>query len=209
MKKGHYASCPDPIDCWCEVKRLSKVLWITLAILAFEIIGGIISESLALLADAGHVFGDSTAVVVTLLAAVLVRFGAQAQRVRDAAFRINIGLLFLIVGWIAFEAIERFQDPREIISPVMVFVAFIGGVGNYWQHCVLEGAADEHKHHAHRALSLHVIGDLAQSVAVFAGGIVIWIFDWIILDPLLSIGIACWIAHRTFQLVLNPHEGPS
>ena len=130
--KGHYINCPDPTDCWCEVRRLSKVLWITLGILIFEIIGGIVSGSLALLADAGHVFGDSTAVVVTLFAAVLVRFGAQTQRVRDFAFWINIGLLFLIVIWIVFEAIKRFGNPNEIMSSVMIVVAFIGGVGNYW-----------------------------------------------------------------------------
>lgn len=205
--KGHYTSCIDPTDCWCEVKRLSRVLWVVLAILVLEIVGGNISGSLALLADAGHVFGDSTAVVVTLLAAVLVRFGAQAQRVHDAAFRINIGLLFLIAGWIVLEAAERFQDPREIISPVMVFVAFVGGVGNYIQHRILEGAADEHKHKAHRALSLHVISDLMQSVAVVVGGIAIWISGWVIIDPLLSVGIAFWIAYRAFQLALDPHYG--
>ncbi|MCH7529603.1 cation transporter [Patescibacteria group bacterium] len=204
--KGHFINCPDPTDCWCEVRRLSRVLWITLAILIFEIIGAIVSNSLALFADAGHVFGDSTAIVVTLLAAVLVRFGAQAKRVRNVAFWINIGLLFLIVIWIVFEAIKRFENPNEIISSVMIVVAFIGGVGNYWQHHVLEGAASEHKHHAHRALSFHVISDLIQSVVVVIGGILIWISGWILIDPLLSIGIACWIVYRTFQLVFNSYD---
>ncbi|MCH7597640.1 cation transporter [Patescibacteria group bacterium] len=203
--KGHYIDCPDPTDCWCEVRRLSRVGWVTLAILIFEIIGGTVSGSLALLADAGHVFGDSAAVVVTLLAAVLVKFGTQPHRVRDAAFRINIGFLFLIAGWIVFEAIERFQDPREIISHVMIFFAFVGGVGNYLQHYILEGAADEHKHKAHRSLSLHVISDLIQSVAVVAGGILIWISGWVLIDPLLSVGIACWIAYRAICLALDPH----
>lgn len=204
--KGHYADCPGTTDCWCEVKRLFLVLGVTFLILALEIIGGTISGSLALIADAGHVFGDSAAIMANLLAAVLIKFGAQKQRAHDVAFRFNIGLLFLVAGWIVFESIERFQDPHEIISPVMVSIAFVGGVGNYWQHLILKGAAEEHKHHAHHALSAHVMGDLMQSVAVVVGGILIWIFGWVLVDPLLSIGIAYWIARRAYQLAFDPHN---
>ena len=203
---GHYTDCPDPTDCWCEVKRLSGVLGVTMVILALEVIGGIISGSLALLADAVHVFGDGAAIVVTVIAAVLVRFNARTQEVRDAAFRINIGLLFLMVGWIAFEAIERFQNPGEVNAPIMIAVAFMGGVGNFIQHLMLQGAADEHKHHAHHALSLHVISDLWQSIGVVVGGILIWISGWFWIDPLVSMGIAVWIARCAIRLALDPHS---
>ena len=202
---GHHKDCPDPTDCWCEVKRLAWVLGVTFLILVFELAGGWLSGSLALLADAGHVFSDSAAIVVTLITAVLVRIGTNTKRVRDAAFRINIGLLFLVAGWIAFEAIERFQNFGEILSPVMVTFALVGSAGNYWQHYLLKGAAEEHKHHVHRALSLHVISDFVQSGAVVAGGIAIWASGWVIIDPILSIGIAVWIVLRAIQLALHPH----
>ena len=207
MNKGHYSNCFDPTDCWCEVRRLSKVLWITFGILLLEIIGGVISNSLALYADAGHVFGDSTAIIVTLIAAVLIKFGSHTQNVRNTAFWINIGLLFLIAGWVMFEAIERFQKPHEIMGPVLVGAAFLGGLGNWWQHAVLEGAADEHKHHAHHALSFHIISDLMQSIVVVIGGIVIWVSGWFVIDPILSVGIACWIIYRAVQLSLGQSEG--
>ena len=202
---GHYEDCLDPTDCWCEVKRLFRVLWVTLLILILEIGGGLYSGSLALLADAGHVFGDSTAIVVNIIAALLVKFNARTKRVRDAAFRINIGLLFLVAGWIMFEAIERLENPGEVLGPVMVVVAFMGGVGNFIQQRILAAAAAEHKHHAHRALSLHVLSDLMQSVAVVIGGIIIWIGGWNFIDPVLSIGIAAWIVYQAIRLSLNPN----
>ena len=205
--KGHYAKCFTPTNCWCEVKRYALVLGIVLAVLVLEIVGGDYSKSLALIADAGHVFGDSIATMTMLLAAVLVKYGAQKQRVLDVAFWINIMLLFLVAIWIVFEAIERFQDPHEIVSSVMISVAVLGGVGNYFQHHVLEGAADEHKHGGHRVLSAHVIGDLMQNVAVVLGGIPIWIFGWVWIDPLLSIGIAYWIGRTALRLALDPHRG--
>ena len=201
---GHYINCFDPADCWCEVRRLSRVLVVTLTILVLQVIGGIISGSLALIADAGHVFGDSAAIVVTLLAAVLFKLGAKTRQVHETAFRINIGLLFLVAGWIVFETIERFQEPKEIMSPVMVTIAFIGGMGNYIQHRILEGASAEHKHRAHRSLSVHVVSDLLQSGAVVAGGILIWASNWVIVDPLLSLLIAGWICFKATQLMFDP-----
>ncbi|MBI4120633.1 MAG: cation transporter [Parcubacteria group bacterium] len=203
---GHYADCSGPARCWCEVRRLSLVLALTVAILVLEILGGWYSGSLSLLADAGHVFGDGTAIMVAIIAATLVRFRAKTERVIEAAFRINIGLLFLLAGCIAFEALLRLGNPEAIVSPVMVIVAFLGGVGNFFQHRILERAADEHKHKGHRALSLHVLSDLWQSAAVVLGGIALWAGGPVIIDPLLSLGIAAWIVYQGIQLALEAKE---
>lgn len=204
---GHYKNCSGPDECWCEIKRLSRVLWVTVVILLFEIIGGWLSGSLALMADAGHLFSDSASIVITLMATVLIKIRPQTEWARDMAFKINIGLLLLVSFWIGFEAIERFQNPGEILSPILISFALLGGAGNYLQHRLLEGMAKEHKDHMHRALSLHVISDLMQSGAVVLGGIVIWISGLVIIDPLLSVGIAIWIIYRAFELVLDPNDG--
>ncbi len=203
---GHYKNCSGTGECWCEIKRLSMVLGVTVVILLFEIIGGWLSGSLALMADAGHVFSDSAAIVVTLMAATLIKIRARTEWARDIAFKINIGLLLLVSSWIGFEAIERFQNPGEILSPILVSFALLSGVGNYLQHRLHKGAAKEHKDHAHRALSVHIISDLMQSGAVVLGGIAIWISGLAVIDPLLSLGIAVWIIYRAFELVLDPSD---
>ncbi len=204
--RGHYKNCLDPADCWCEVKRLSNVFIVTGAILVLEIVGAIISRSLGLWADAVHVFGDSAAITVTLIAVVIFKLGIRGNEVRDTASRINIGLLFLMAGWIAFEAIERFQNPKDITSEIMIVVAFIGGVGNVIQHVILERAATEHKHRAHRTLSLHVLWDLWQSIGVVVGGILILWSGFVWIDPLLSLGIAVGIVWCAIKLILDPDD---
>ncbi|MDP3726572.1 MAG: cation diffusion facilitator family transporter [bacterium] len=203
---GHYKNCPDPTDCWCEVKRLSWVFGVTGAILVFEIIGGMVSRSLALWADAVHVFGDSAAIMVTLIAAVLIKLNIRTHDAQETASRINIGLLFLMTGWIAFEAIERFQNPKDIANGAMIIFAFIGGVGNASQHLILKHAAAEHKHRAHQALTLHIISDFWQSVGVVVGGILIWWSGFLWIDPLISLGIAISIARCAIQLALDTNE---
>jgi cobalt-zinc-cadmium efflux system protein len=197
---GHHARTDPPED-WSEVKRLLTVLAITTAILALEIAGGLYSGSLALLADAGHVFGDSVAILATLAAAVLVHYGLKKEEVRRAAFFINIALLVFVVYWITRDALERIREPQEIESISMIGVAIVGGFGNYWQHRILKESPEEHKHEAHRALNLHILSDLFQSVGVVVGGILIALTGWSIIDPVLSLLIALWITYQIFKLL--------
>lgn len=179
------------------------MLLVTVGILALEIVGSIISGSVALLADAGHVFIDGAAVLATLSAAFFVKI-ARAEKARRAAFWFNVMLLFFVAGFVAYESVERFlAPPEEIVSPLMVAIALLGGAGNYLQHRLLSSAAHEHKHH-HRALSKHVISDLFQSGAVVLGGVIIWTTGFVLIDSLLGAGIAVWIFWQAIWLTLHP-----
>lgn len=204
--QGHYPDCTNPDTCWCEARRLSRVLGIALLILGMEVVGGIASGSLALLADAGHVFSDSIVIIVALVAAVAIQRGANVSRARGITFWVAIALLVAAAAWILYEAVRRLQEPRDIISPVMVGVATLGAVGNYLQHRILVGAASEHKHKAHRALLVHVWSDLLQSIAVVAGGLAIWLLNTpVIVDTVLSIAIVLWIVYQVVRLFKGRH----
>jgi len=181
------------------------VLGVAATILAVEIVGGLISGSLALMADAGHVFADNTAIAISIVVAVLIKKGSREDSVRSKGFYINCALLIFVALWILIEAYDRYMNPRNIISWVMITIAIIGMLGNYIQHVILHNVADEHKHQTHRALSLHVLSDLMMSVGVAVGGILIWVTGLYVLDPIISSGIALWFLWQTIKLILNPH----
>ncbi len=207
----HHHNCLNPADCWCEIRGLLRVLWITLAILGLEVAGGLFSGSLALLADAGHVFVDNAAITVAIMAAVLVKCRFDQNRVRATGLQTNIVLLWGLVLWILFEAHDRFNQPESIRSGVMILVATVGGLGNFLQHKILADSPDEHKHEIHESLRVHVLSDLIQSGGVVIGSILIFLTGWIIIDPILSVIIAVWITIQTIKLMhaksnlTNPH----
>ena len=207
----HHSNCSNPADCWCEVRRLLTVLLVTLAILVLEVIGGLVSGSLALLADAGHVFVDNAAVSVAILTAILVKRRFNRNRVRTFGLQTNIVLLWSIVLWILIEAYERFNEPESIKGWVMITVAALGGLGNLLQHRILEESPLEHKHEVHESLRIHVLSDLIQSGGVVVGSVLILLTGRVIIDPILSVVIAAWIAIQTVKLMqassnpTNPH----
>ncbi len=199
MANGHFSSCSKTHDCLCEVKRYLLIFGIAILILAVEIAGGIISQSLALLADAGHVFTDMSATTISIIVAYYVRCGTNEERTRKIGGYINALLLGCITIWIAIEAIDRFQNPREIGSITMITVAVLGTIGNYIQHKIMESANEEHV--THESMKLHIQSDLLQSMGVVFGGLLIWATDWIIIDPIISIAIALWMGKWTWSLL--------
>lgn len=206
MKNGHFDSCTTPDDCWCEIKRYSLVFILAAIIFVAEIIGGIISGSLALLADAGHVFTDAIAILVSIVAAHFVRTKRYRERsVRAVGGIINALLLLGIAVWIGIEGIERIDHPREIASKTMIAIALLGTLGNWVQYKVLGTLEEEHV--THKAMRLHILSDLLQSVAVVLGGIVIYLTDKHIIDPVLSVGIALWMTWRAWDLIVHIKNG--
>lgn len=187
------------------MRRYSRVLGVAFIILIGEIAGGLFSGSLALLADAAHVFADNIAIIVSIVVIIFVKMGSRERIVRGIGFYTNVTLLGVVVVWILLEALARYQNPPEIISWVMVTVATIGAGGNWLQHYILKNVADDHRHQTHRVLSLHILSDLFLSLGVIMGGIIIWTTGWMIVDPIISVCIALWITHRTIQLVRDPH----
>jgi cobalt-zinc-cadmium efflux system protein len=188
-----------------NLKRIQIALGLTAGFMVVEIIGGILSGSLALLADAGHMLTDTMALA---LAAFAFRVSTKPpdrkrsfgyQRVQIiAAFVNGLGLLVL-VGWILFEAVARFMDPPEVIGEMMLVVASAGLVINIISFVVLHGGDQENLNISGAAL--HVAGDLLGSVAAIAAALVILATGWMPIDPLLSVLVAALILRSAWQLV--------
>lgn len=176
-----------------ERRTLAAMLLIA-GFMLVEIAGGLISGSLALLADAGHMATDAAALALTWTAFRLSRrphdaaksFGYYRFEVL-AAFINGLALLALVV-WIVFEAVERMLAPPEILAGPMLGVALVGLIVNLVAFGLLHGADRENLNI--RAALWHVIGDLLGSVAAIAAAIVILLTGWTPIDPLLSLLVA-------------------
>ena len=178
-------------------RALLWVLGLTLAFTAVEIAGGIWTDSLALLADAGHMVSDNVAIVLALVAVTLARrpstptrsFGLQRAEIL-AAF-VNGLTLVLVSGWIVWEAVQRFDDTPEILGGWMLVVALAGLLVNVLAATILIRAGRESLNV--EAALRHVFADLLGSGAVLVAALVIVTTGWALVDPLVSIGIALLI----------------
>ena len=205
MNSGHFKGCTTPTDCWCEVRRYGVLFSIAGVILIAEVVGGIISQSLALLADAGHVFTDIIAILVALVVSYRVKFGANEVRTRKVGGYINLLLLGGVAVWVLAEAIERFQEPREVVGWVMFFIAVAGTIGNWAMHKMMKDADEDHA--THESLHAHILSDLWQSFGVVLGAILIWMTDWILVDPIISMAIALMMMRLTWKLLRKLWSG--
>ncbi|GAB5388605.1 MAG: CDF family zinc transporter ZitB [Alphaproteobacteria bacterium] len=180
-----------------EQKKLRLAFMLTAAFMGVEAVGGVISGSLALLADAAHMLTDAASLALALWATGYAMKPADAKhsfghhRARTLAAFINGMLLIALSLWITAEAIGRLMDPRPIEAGTMMVIAALGLVVNIVVFRVLhpdDGPGSLNT----RAARLHVLGDLLGSIAALLGGTVIWLSDgaalW--LDPVLSLLIA-------------------
>ncbi len=186
-------------------KRVQMALLLTGFFMFVEVIGGILSGSLALLADAGHMLTDTMALV---LAAVAFRVSSRPadskrsygyQRFQILAAFVNGLSLLVIVGWILFEAVRRLMSPSEVMGPMMLAVASVGLLVNIFAFIVLHGG-DKDNLNIQGAV-LHVAGDLLGSVAAIVAAIVIIYTAWMPIDPLLSILVALLILRSAWHLL--------
>lgn len=188
-----------------ERRRLGWVLGITLAFMAVEVVGGLISGSLALLADAGHMLTDAAALALSLLAMHLARRPPSPKRtfgyvrLEILAALVNGATLLLIAGLIVAEAWKRLLDPVEVNAPVMLVVATLGLGVNAAGLLLLHGHAHENLNV--RGAYLHVLGDLLGSVGAITAGLVILFTGWSPADPLISMVIAALILVGAWRLV--------
>jgi cobalt-zinc-cadmium efflux system protein len=170
-----------------------------------EIVGGILSGSLALLADAGHMLTDFASLALAWLGFRLTRQPADWRRTYGfdrfsvlVAF-VNGMALFAIAAWIVLEAARRLYNPVEVIGGLMIWVALAGLAVNVVVFLILR-TGDEHNLNI-RAAVLHVIGDLLGSVAAVIASIVILLTGWMPIDPLLSIVVALIITRSAWRVV--------
>lgn len=170
-----------------------------------EVAGGLISGSLALLADAGHMLTDFAALGLGLLAFKIARKPSDEKRTYGydrfevlVAF-VNGLALFLIAALIVFEAWHRLQSPGGILGGTMFVVAAIGLAVNAVVFFVLHGGSGENLNM--RGALLHVMGDLLGSVAAIVAAIVILYTGWTPIDPMLSVLVALLILVSAYRLV--------
>jgi cobalt-zinc-cadmium efflux system protein len=188
-----------------NLRRVMVALVLTGAFMIVEVVGGIISGSLALLADAGHMLTDTMALALAAMAFHVSKrrpdgnltFGYQRFQIL-AAFVNGLSLL-AVVGWILFEAISRFISPNEILGDTMLVVAAAGLVVNLISFAVLHSGDRDNLNI--RGASLHVAGDLLGSVAAIVAALVIIYTGWTLIDPILSVAVAALILKSAWSLV--------
>lgn len=186
-------------------RALGLTLALTAGFMVVEFIGGWLSGSLALISDAGHMLTDVLAIGLSLLAIKFATAPANGRktygfyRLEILAALANGVTLIALSGFIFYEAWQRFRQPAEIKSGLMIAVAFIGLLVNLAGFLILR-ASSRHSLNV-RGAFLHVVGDMLSSVAVVAGGLVIRFTGWRLVDPALSVLIGLVILNGAFNLV--------
>jgi cobalt-zinc-cadmium efflux system protein len=183
---------------------LKKALALTCLILAVEFAGGLISHSLALLSDAGHVLTDVFALGLAWFAVEQAKRPADQRRsygyhrVSILAALVNAVTLIVIVIAIAYEAVRRIANPEPVQGAVVIVSALVAIAVNSY---IAFGLRGDTKSLNLRAAMLHIVGDIAASVGVVVAGAVILLAGWLYIDPLLSLAIAVLIAFGAWRIV--------
>ncbi len=186
-------------------RALKVTLAIVVGILLTEIIGGIASNSLALLSDAGHMFVDALALGLSLFAITLAARPVSAtktygyHRAEIMAALANGTTLVLVAVFIYYEAYQRFLNPPEVRTPIMLAVALVGLVANFIGIVLLRRASLGSLNI--KAAFWHVVGDTISSVGVVAGAIVIALTGWSVVDPIIAVLIGTIILWGAVQIV--------
>ncbi len=186
-------------------RRMTVALGLTAAVMFIELVGGLVSGSLALLADAGHMLADVAALGIAVFVAYLVRRPATPQRsfgllrLEILAALVNGALLIVIALGIAIEALDRLRAPVEVDAPLLMGVGSLGLAANIVSAAILHHG---HKHSLNqRGAYLHVLGDLLGSIGVIIAGLIVLLTGWTPADPLVSMGIGALILVGAWRLV--------
>jgi cobalt-zinc-cadmium efflux system protein len=188
-----------------DERRMGWAFVIIFIFMLVEVIGGLMAGSLALLADAGHMVSDAAALGMSWVA---LRLGTRAadtdrtygyRRLEVLAAFVNGCSLFVIAGWVVFEAIRRFAAPVEVLGGPMLVVAVAGLLANVAAFLVLNGGNRENLNI--RSAWLHVLGDLLGFVVAIVAAGVILLTGWSPIDPILSVVVAILILRSAGQIV--------
>ncbi len=188
-----------------EQKKLILSLSITTTTMILELIGGFLSNSMALLSDAGHMFTHAFAISISLVAIFIAAkppchhrtFGLYRAEVL-AAF-VNGLFLLLVVGIIIYEAALRIINPIKILGLEMLVIAFIGLAVNAASILILRGS---HKENLNiRGVFYHMFADAVSSVGIVLAALIIMYTGWTLIDPLVSIGISALILYWAWGIL--------
>jgi len=200
MAEGH--------DHVSEIKHEKPLWWafgLTSVFLIAEVIGGLITNSLALLSDAAHMGTDVIALAISLFAVRMSRKPPDAKRTYGFARMeaigalVNGGMLFLVAGYILWEAVGRFRQPPEVSSTGMLVVAAVGLVVNLISMRLLKAGSGQSLNV--KGAYLEVWADMLGSVGVILGAVVIMFTGWTLVDPIIAVLIGLWVLPRTWTLL--------
>ena len=170
-----------------------------------QVIGGIVSGSLALLSDALHNFSDVISLIISYIANVLSKRKASTSRTFGykraeiiAAF-INASTLIIVAVLLIIEAIKRFQNPQEIESNLVIWLSILGIAANGFSVLLLKKDADKNMNM--RSAYLHLLTDMMASVAVLIGGLLMKFYDIFWIDSVLTLAIAFYLIFVGYQLL--------
>ncbi len=188
-------------------KALIIALLITVGIMLLEFFGGLITNSLALLSDSGHMLSDASSLMLSLIAICFASRPASPNktygfyRFEILAALFNGVTLFVIAGFIVWEAIERFYHPPTVASSLMMVIASIGLIANIIAAWSLLRKGDV-KHNINlRSAYLHIIGDALGSVGAIVAGLVMLVFGWYMADPIISVLVALLILKGAWGVI--------
>ncbi|WP_457592176.1 cation diffusion facilitator family transporter [Hydrogenimonas sp.] len=185
--------------------KLLIAIVLNLILTVVQIVGGIISGSLALLSDALHNFSDVSALTISHVAHTLSSkkatvketFGYKRAEIIAALF--NASVLIAIGIYLIYESFVRFYDPQPVVSVWVVGLGMLGVIVNGGSIWLLEAEAKGNMNI--RAAYLHLLGDTLTSVAVVAGGAAMYFWHIYWIDPLISIAIALYLIYASLSLV--------
>jgi cobalt-zinc-cadmium efflux system protein len=186
-------------------KKLIFAFVLTTVMMVVEAVGGFWSGSLALVADAGHMLIDSLALLLAVAGAWFARRPADARRsygygrLEVLAGFVNALTQFVLVAFIAYEAVTRLFEPTHILSGMMLVVALIGLVANVLVLSTLHGHAHDDVNLA--GATLHVLGDLLGSVGAVAAALLVRWLGWNWADPVLSLLVSLLILNSAWRLL--------
>jgi cobalt-zinc-cadmium efflux system protein len=188
-----------------ERKKLILSLTITVIVMIVEVVGGLLTRSIALISDAGHMFTHAVAIGISLVAIFIARkplchhrtFGLFRAEIL-AAF-VNGLFLLVVAGFIVTESVRRLLHPQEILGQQMLLVAFIGLATNLVSIRILHGSHREDLNV--RSVFFHMVADAASSVGLIIAAILIVFTGWNFLDPLVSLGISTAIVTWAWSIL--------
>lgn len=191
-------------------KNLLISIILNLSITLAQAIGGFLSGSLSLLSDALHNFSDVTSLIISYVANIFSRKKASSARTFGykraeimAAF-INAASLVIVGVYLVYEAVHRFIEPEPINSKLVIWLALLGIAVNGFSVLLLKNDA---KHNLNmRSAYLHLFTDMAASVAVLAGGLMMKFFGWYWVDAVLTIIIAIYLIYLSYDLIRSTYR---
>lgn len=196
----HHHAPPDGSE-----GRLIFSIVLNAAITVVEFVGGIISGSLALISDALHNLTDTTSLIVAYVARKIARREATPaktfgyRRAEIIAAFVNLMTLVLIALYLIKEALERLFSPEPVVGEVMLLVAIFGLLANVASAAILFRDA---RHSLNiRSAFLHILSDAVSSVAVVIGGIMIVLYDFYLIDPILTIAISIYLLIHSYHML--------